>query len=190
MNKYVRRAVIGLLAGVASGVFLAATLDDTVLGLLLGGLAGIGYALAFRPAPRAYVDSAMAAAALGVPLWTGIGVIVLPLLAGRQPQWTAEGMLALFPGLVGWVLYLPSLLGRPFVWTTEVAAAGLPSLVGHLIYGAATVCAFFYWSAATPTGCASIPAREARRQRPIGTPAPALWLFVLGLGVMLSVMLG
>ena len=86
---------------------LIVALGNPVLGLVLGALCGIAYALVDRPdpAPGAFLDSAFAVAAMGVPLWGAVNVFALPTFAGRGPQWTADGMRALFPALVGWLLF-------------------------------------------------------------------------------------
>jgi len=100
-------------------------------------------------------------------------------------------------GLIWWYLgpmtLLPLLLTGVCDWSTDAASTLLPSLLGHLIYGAVTAFIFFLFDRRYTRSLLLDPrtsARELRRLRPVGTPAPALWLFALGLGVLLPILLG
>jgi NADH dehydrogenase len=138
----VRRCVLGTLAGLLSSVVLAFALGNGLLGAALGTAVGLAYGLAVRPRSGGYIDSGMAAASLGVPLWAAVSVILLPLAAGKEPHWTAEGMRLEFPALVGWVLYglCLSLVARAlsdsattFLEPEPQRAASLPAVKTHIV---------------------------------------------------------
>jgi hypothetical protein len=100
-------------------------------------------------------------------------------------------------GVIWWYLgpmtFLPLLLSGEIDWRGSAASALLPSLMAHLIYGATTALVFLLLESRYTQELLLNPrtaASELRRVRPVGTPAPALWFFALGMGVLLPILLG
>jgi uncharacterized membrane protein YagU involved in acid resistance len=99
-------------------------------------------------------------------------------------------------GLIWWyagpLTLLPLLLTGEIDWRISAVSALLPALLGHLIYGACTSAVFYGLEQAYKNKQMLDPrtaARELRRLRPIGTPAPALWFLAMSMGTIIPLLL-
>ena len=99
-------------------------------------------------------------------------------------------------GAIGWLVLpmtlFPLLAGDECRWSPENTAALLPLVPVHLLHGAAL--GFVYgWCDSRHRDAAQLDPRvvaaDRRRRRPAGTPAPAVWLLVLGLQLLVIALL-
>ncbi|MBV8197136.1 MAG: NAD(P)/FAD-dependent oxidoreductase [Candidatus Eremiobacteraeota bacterium] len=51
------------------------------------------------------LDNAFTAAALAIPLWAILELVIIPVAGGSAPAWTVAGLRAAFPALIAWVLF-------------------------------------------------------------------------------------
>ena len=152
--------VLSSVAGVSTQL---STLSGLLVHLLVSTFIGMSYGVLFR-------DEASNLAMAGAWGWV-FGLI-----------WWYVGPLTL----------LPLLFTGEIDWRISTVSTLLPSLLGHLIYGACTASLFYVFERAYTNKHRLDPrmtAREFRRLRPVGTPAPALWFFAMGMGVVIPLLL-
>jgi uncharacterized membrane protein YagU involved in acid resistance len=169
----------------------------SILGGLLFSIIMVATGVLPQVAALIGVSSPLAGFVVHLVISVLIGMSYGLLFAHESPDVGSSLAWGTLYGLAWWFLgpltLMPILLGHAATWTMQAADILLPSLLGHVIYGAATGLVFF-WLERQHAAWLLLDQRSAaykeRLRRPPGTPAPALWLVVLGLGVVLPIILG
>jgi uncharacterized membrane protein YagU involved in acid resistance len=174
----------GAAAGVAGGAIFTAVM----------------FQVGFLPQVASLVGSGSA--------WTGFGVnFVIGLLVGmsygllfRRQSFDLSSALGwgLAYGFLWWIFgpltLMPVLLGSTPQWDAVAAAGAFPALVGHLGYGAALGVVFYlleardrpWWLSRSDSEAERI----AQRQEQILSSAPAIWVLIVMIALLLPVLLG
>lgn len=122
MSSLRRTLPASLAAGLVASIALWPALGRSTA-LLVGALSGLAWPFLFRRSTTAVADAVMSGAALGIPLWLLLALVLLP--GGGAPRWTAEAMRSLVPALLGFVVFGAALGGL-----TQAASAALQRWLG------------------------------------------------------------
>jgi uncharacterized membrane protein YagU involved in acid resistance len=180
----------------------------TVLSLAWGAVAGFAGGLLFSlpmldtgilpyVAQLVGSDSALIGWLVHLVLSVVIGMIYGVLFSREASSAGLAVAWGLVYGLVWWFLGQLTLFalfrGQKYDWSIDEAGAALPSLIGHLVYGATTALVFLWLERRHGEEITLAPRHRASAvtsRVDDATPAPALCVLALGLGVLLPILLG
>lgn len=182
------------------GVRLLLSLGWGAAAGLIGGIAALPLMLRTGMITKlAGLDSGLSAV-VGICLYltvaTLIGASYGVLFRGESSNVIFGSLWGLIMGLIWWyagpMTLLPLMLTGECDWRPETAGTLLPSLVGHLFFGMIAANVFLAFERQHTRWLLSDPRYAAlmrRRTGAMSTPATALSVFVLGVGLLLPILL-
>jgi len=169
-------AAAGLLGGIVSGPFMFATGVLTVI-------VGTGTHLSLQMAIPIHLTVS-----------TLIGTLFGVLFRNERPSAGVGIAWGSLFGLIWWyagvLTLLPIALAGSVDWRPKAATMLLPSLIGHMLYGAVSASIYLAFERRAARQVPFATARQTDPEAPpMTSPAPALCLVALGLGILLPMLL-
>ena len=164
---------------------------------LWGAGAGAVLAVPFCVAVH-HAAPAVAAGHTGFILFSSLGLgAAYGLLFRRETRDVAAAVCwGLVSGAFGWLAVpmtlFPLVSGDGCRWSPETTADLLPLIPVHFAHGALIGFIYGFWDMRHRDAASLDPrvvAADRRRRRPAGTPAPAVWLLILGLQMLVIALL-